>query len=80
MPCAVARAALSPGARTATGGAANRKGDSMRKHLVHALVLAPDYETAGCINTALAKIGNLSSDGRPILGLDAKARKPSTRD
>jgi uncharacterized protein (TIGR00375 family) len=46
------------------------KGGRTRK--VHALVLAPDFDAAGRINAALAKIGNLSSDGRPILGLDAK--------
>jgi len=46
------------------------KGGRTRK--VHALVLAPDFEAAGRINAALGSIGNLSSDGRPILGLDAK--------
>lgn len=46
------------------------KGGRTRK--VHALVLAPDLDAAGRINAALTKIGNLSSDGRPILGLDAK--------
>jgi uncharacterized protein (TIGR00375 family) len=39
---------------------------------VHAVVLAPDFAAAARINLALAKIGNLHSDGRPILGLDAK--------
>ena len=39
---------------------------------VHCLVFAPDFHTAARINLALARIGNLSSDGRPILGLDAK--------
>ncbi len=46
------------------------KGGRTRK--VHALVLAPDFDAARRINAALAKIGNLSSDGRPILGLDTK--------
>ncbi len=46
------------------------KGGRTRK--VHALVLAPDLDVAGRINAALARIGNISSDGRPILGLDAK--------
>lgn len=36
------------------------------------MVLAPSIETAEKINLALSKIGNLKSDGRPILGLDAK--------
>lgn len=47
-----------------------RKNDRTRK--VHALVLAPDFDAAYRINIELSKIGNLSSDGRPILGLDAK--------
>ncbi len=47
-----------------------RKKDRTRK--VHAIVLAPDFQTAAKINLALTKIGNLSADGRPILGLDVK--------
>ena len=47
------------------------KGGRTRK--VHALVLAPDFEAAGRINASLARIGNIASDGRPILGLDVKA-------
>jgi len=47
-----------------------RKNDRTRK--VHALVIAPDFDAAYRINIELSKIGNLSSDGRPILGLDAK--------
>lgn len=39
---------------------------------VHSLVLAPDFDTISRINQALDKIGNLNSDGRPILGLDPK--------
>ena len=39
---------------------------------VHSIVLAPDFASAERLNRALAKIGNLKSDGRPILGLDAK--------
>lgn len=39
---------------------------------VHSIVLAPDFDDAARINSALSKIGNLKSDGRPILGLDAK--------
>jgi uncharacterized protein (TIGR00375 family) len=35
------------------------------------VLLAPDFETAIRINAALSSIGNLFSDGRPILGLDA---------
>lgn len=39
---------------------------------VHSLVFVPDFLDAARINMALSRIGNLSSDGRPILGLDAK--------
>ncbi len=47
-----------------------RKKDRTRK--VHAILLAPDFKTAARINLSLTKIGNLSADGRPILGLDVK--------
>ncbi|MBI1920053.1 MAG: DNA helicase UvrD [Geobacter sp.] len=47
-----------------------RKNDRTRK--VHSIVLAPDFSTVEKINAKLARIGNLSADGRPILGLDAK--------
>ncbi|HWR89452.1 MAG TPA: endonuclease Q family protein, partial [Dissulfurispiraceae bacterium] len=46
------------------------KGGRTRK--VHALLAAPDAAAAERINLTLARIGNLNSDGRPILGLDAK--------
>jgi len=46
------------------------KNQKLRK--IHSLIFAPDFVTASKINTALSGIGNLSSDGRPILGLDAK--------
>ncbi|MEE8377479.1 MAG: endonuclease Q family protein, partial [Candidatus Aminicenantaceae bacterium] len=39
---------------------------------VHLLVLAPDFESVETINGKLTGIGNLGSDGRPILGMDAK--------
>ena len=39
---------------------------------VHHLIYAPTLEAAGAITSALAKIGNLASDGRPILGLDSR--------
>ena len=47
-------------------------GKNGKTRKVHAVVLAPDFEAAGRLNLALSKIGNLKSDGRPILGLDAK--------
>ena len=39
---------------------------------IHLLLLAPDLEAVEKINNRLVGIGNLRSDGRPILGLDAK--------
>jgi len=39
---------------------------------VHNLVFAPDLETVEKINTQLSWVGNLKSDGRPILGLDSE--------
>src|SRR6185369_1190815 len=42
-----------------------------RTRKVHLLLLAPDFGTVTRINAALSAIGNLASDGRPILGLDA---------
>jgi uncharacterized protein (TIGR00375 family) len=39
---------------------------------VHIIVFAPSFEIVEKINTRLGWIGNLGSDGRPILGLDAK--------
>jgi uncharacterized protein (TIGR00375 family) len=39
---------------------------------IHCIVFAPDFAGAARINKTLSGIGNLSSDGRPILGLDAK--------
>jgi len=47
-----------------------KKNDRTRK--VHSLVLAPDLLAAGRLNATLQEIGNIASDGRPILGLDCK--------
>ena len=38
----------------------------------HNLVFAPDIEVARQFSNRLDKIGNIKSDGRPILGLDAR--------
>jgi len=46
------------------------KGGKVRK--IHIIVFAPSFEAVEKINLNLGKIGNLKSDGRPILGLDAK--------
>jgi len=42
-----------------------------RGYRIHNLLFSPSFAAAEKINTALARIGNLASDGRPILGLDA---------
>ncbi|HEY8485229.1 MAG TPA: UvrD-helicase domain-containing protein [Longimicrobiales bacterium] len=47
-----------------------KKGDRVRK--VHNLVYMPDFDAAERFRRALARIGNLDSDGRPILGLDSR--------
>ena len=39
---------------------------------VHNLVFAPDIASVEKINTQLGWIGNLASDGRPIIGLDSE--------
>ena len=45
-----------------------KKNDKVRK--VHSLILLPGLEDAQRISTKLEQIGNIHSDGRPILGLD----------
>ena len=47
-----------------------RRDDRTRK--VHHLLYAPSFEAADKITESLSKIGNLASDGRPILGLDSR--------
>ncbi len=46
------------------------KNNRVRK--IHIIVFAPSFEVVEKINAQLGWIGNLKSDGRPILGLDAK--------
>ncbi len=43
-----------------------------RTRKVHHLILMPDFTSVTRLNERLARIGNVSSDGRPILGLDSK--------
>jgi len=45
-------------------------GERTRK--VHHLVYMPDLEAAERFNQRLGKIGNITADGRPILGLDSR--------
>lgn len=48
-----------------------KKGDKTRK--VHNVVFAPDFETVERIQNTLTKFDfNITSDGRPILGLDSR--------
>lgn len=47
-----------------------KKDDRVRKN--HNLIYMPDIETAKKFNARLDAIGNIKSDGRPILGLDAR--------
>ena len=47
-----------------------KKAERTRK--VHHCLFAPDFATADRISAALARIGNIASDGRPILGLDSR--------
>lgn len=47
-----------------------KKGEKTRK--IHHLLYAPDFPSAARIIQSLSKIGNLKSDGRPILGLDSR--------
>jgi len=44
-----------------------------RVRKIHLLLLAPDFESVEKINSRLVGLGNLRSDGRPILGMDVKA-------
>ena len=43
-----------------------------RVRKIHNILFVPDFESAAKINSRLASIGNIESDGRPILGLDAR--------
>lgn len=47
-----------------------KKGDRLRK--VHSLLLLPGLEAAQALATRLELIGNIHSDGRPILGLPCR--------
>ena len=43
-----------------------------RTRKVHHLLYAPSLDAVDTITAALAKVGNLAADGRPILGLDSR--------
>jgi uncharacterized protein (TIGR00375 family) len=42
-----------------------------RTYRIHNMVFSPSLKTTDKINETLARYGNLASDGRPILGMDA---------
>jgi len=46
----------------------SKKGKTYR---IHNMVISPSFKTTDKINHKLSQCGNLASDGRPILGLDA---------
>ncbi|MEW6101590.1 MAG: endonuclease Q family protein [Candidatus Omnitrophota bacterium] len=46
----------------------SKKGKTYR---IHNMVFSPSFKTTDKINETLSRYGNLASDGRPILGLDA---------
>lgn len=43
-----------------------------RTRKVHNVILMPSFEAAERLSARLERIGNLHSDGRPILGLDCR--------
>ena len=47
-----------------------KKGALTRK--IHHLIYVPDFDAADRFSARLARIGNIASDGRPILGLDSR--------
>ena len=47
-----------------------KRADRTRK--VHNVIFAPNLETAASVSARLDRIGNITSDGRPILGLDSR--------
>ena len=47
-----------------------KKNEKTRK--IHHVVLMPNFDAAARLNARLGAIGNLKSDGRPILGLDSR--------
>ncbi|MBI5407819.1 MAG: DNA helicase UvrD [Nitrospirae bacterium] len=55
-------------------------GKNGKTRKIHSIIFVPDFTDAAKINLALSKIGNLTADGRPILGLDAKELLKITMD
>lgn len=55
-----------------TSEISNIYSENGRVRKIHNVVVVPSIETAAKVNKALANIGNLASDGRPILGLSSR--------
>jgi uncharacterized protein (TIGR00375 family) len=47
-----------------------KKGDRTRK--IHIVIILPTLELVAAFNARLSKIGNITADGRPIIGFDAR--------
>jgi len=47
-----------------------KKNERTRK--IHHLIYVPDFDAADRLAASLGRIGNIASDGRPILGLDSR--------
>jgi uncharacterized protein (TIGR00375 family) len=43
-----------------------------RNYRIHTMIFAPSFKVVDRINQVLSGLGNIASDGRPILGLDVK--------
>jgi DNA helicase-2/ATP-dependent DNA helicase PcrA len=55
-----------------------KRGGQTRK--IHHLILMPDFEAVIRLNSALERVGNIRSDGRPILGVDSRDLLEMTLD
>ena len=71
LPCSVAGEVPDP-RFLVTGEISSIYKKDGRTRKVHNLILLPNLEAAEALSRRLEKIGNLHSDGRPILGLDSR--------
>lgn len=55
-----------------TGEISNIYKQDGKTRKIHSVVFAPSFECAGRITAALSRVGNVKSDGRPILGITAR--------
>jgi len=53
-----------------TGEISNIYSKKGKTYRIHNIIFAPSFKTVDKINEVLSRYGNLSSDGRPIIGLD----------